>query len=284
MAEDDRDKPWERYLRRPPKPAPKRKRSLDKKALPLGGTDSVWERHRPQPKKCAICGKPFTPGKDRPPNAMTCASRECMAEYERRYARGYYTDNSAKIIDQTSASRRRRHKPIVKHCIAPHPTMSGALCGKEFEVKTTGDGRRLTCSPGVAAGDDGHCNVTAITPILRLSETIRTHTIQPTMRSRLAPHDAQTRPVAGSISSGGATNILVVVRFAIYGNKESSIATKSTRGNARSDVQTQELTRPISGSTGKPIQQNLRATMRSGARIQNMRLISGSTGKPIEKN
>jgi hypothetical protein len=148
MAEDDRDKPWERYLRRPPKPAPKRKRSPDKKALPLGGTDSVWERHRPQPKKCAICGKPFTPGKDRPPNAMTCASRECMAEYERRYARGYYTDNSAKIIDQTSASRRRRHKPIVKHCIAPHPTISGALCGKEFEVKTTGDGRRLTCSPG----------------------------------------------------------------------------------------------------------------------------------------
>jgi hypothetical protein len=107
--------------------------------------DPSEDRYRPKPKKCAICGKPFSvTGRS---TAKTCPEPECKAEYERRYAREYYSRNPDKIIAQTSASRRRRHKPIFKHCKAPHPTIPGALCGKEFEVKTTRDGRRLTCSP-----------------------------------------------------------------------------------------------------------------------------------------
>jgi hypothetical protein len=107
-------------------------------------SDASWHRYRPQPKECLICGKPFTvTGRS---TAKTCPSLDCKKEYKRRYERGYYKDNSVKIIARTSASRRRRHKPIFKQCKAPHPTIPGALCGKEFEVKTTGDGRRLTCT------------------------------------------------------------------------------------------------------------------------------------------
>jgi hypothetical protein len=103
--------------------------------------DPPEDRYRPKPKKCAVCGKPFSvTGRS---TAKTCPEPECKAEYERRYARGYYARNSDKIIAQTSASRRRRHKPIFKECVAPHPTIVGALCGKQFK----GDGRRLTCSP-----------------------------------------------------------------------------------------------------------------------------------------
>jgi hypothetical protein len=123
-----------------------------------------WQRYRAQEISCPICGNKFVP---KPPNAKTCGSPECKREYERRYARANYDANSAKIIAQTSASRRRRHKPIFKRCIAPAPPDSGGelnadpkqaklalkeygrviqLCGKEFEVKTVGDGRRLTCS------------------------------------------------------------------------------------------------------------------------------------------
>jgi hypothetical protein len=105
----------------------------------------AWQRrYEVQPKKCVICGEKFTP---RSANAKTCGAQKCLREYERRYAREYYSRNPDKIIAQTSASRRRRHKPIFKHCKAPHPTIPGALCGKEFEVKTVRDGRRLTCSP-----------------------------------------------------------------------------------------------------------------------------------------
>lgn len=117
------------------------------KAVPFDeDSDASWHRYRPQPKECPICGDPFTvTGRS---TAKTCPSIDCKREYGRRYARGYYKDNSVKIIAQTSASRRRRYKPIFKQCKAPHPTIPGTLCGKEFEVKTTGAGRRLTCSPG----------------------------------------------------------------------------------------------------------------------------------------
>jgi CENP-B N-terminal DNA-binding domain len=100
-----------------------------------------WDRYRPKPELCPICKT-----RDSKVGAKTCREPECAREYDRRYARGFYKTNSAKIIAQTSASRRRRHNPIIKHCVAPHPTIPGAICGKEFEVKTTGDGRRLTCS------------------------------------------------------------------------------------------------------------------------------------------
>jgi hypothetical protein len=111
------------------------------KGKPLDQDEPAWQRYRLQPIACAVCGKKFVP---KPANAKTCGEPECTREYERRYARGYYRDNSAKIIAQTSALRRRRHKPIIKHCIAPHPNMPGAICGKKFEVK---NGRELTCSP-----------------------------------------------------------------------------------------------------------------------------------------
>jgi hypothetical protein len=109
----------------------------------------AWQRYEAQPRKCVICGERFSP-KGRSA-AKTCGSPECKAEYERRYARDYYARNPDKIIAQTSASRRRRHKPVFKQCKAPHPTIPGALCGKEFEVKTVADGRRLTCSKECSA-------------------------------------------------------------------------------------------------------------------------------------
>jgi hypothetical protein len=244
-------------------------RSGGRRSAAKADSDASWHRYRPQPKECPICGNPFTvTGR---PTAKTCPSLDCKREYERRYARGYYEDNSVKIIAQTSASRRRRHKPISKQCKAPHPIIPGALCGKEFEVKATGDGRRLTCSPGCSRRRRWVLQRDRYKP----SGTTRTHTMQPTMRSRLALRDARTRPAAESTSSGGATKILVAGRSATCGNTESPIAKKSTRGSARSGVQIQELTRLISGSTGKPIQKNLRATVR------RRRLISGSTDKPI---
>lgn len=103
----------------------------------------AWQRYEVQPRKCAICGEKFTP---RSANAKTCGAQKCVREYERRYAKGYYDRHSDKIIAQTSASRRRRHEPVFKECIAPHPTKPDALCGNKFEVKTVGDGRRVTCS------------------------------------------------------------------------------------------------------------------------------------------
>lgn len=143
----------------------------------------------------------------------------------------------------------------------PYRTLSAARNLKSRRQRTAED---WFARGNVAAGDDGRCNAIAITPILRLSVTIRTNTMRRTTRSRSARPDARTLLVAGSTSRSEATNILVAARFAIYGNKESSIATKSTRGSARSGVQIQELTRLISGSTGKLIQRNLSATRRTG--------------------
>jgi hypothetical protein len=103
---------------------------------------SAWLRYEVQPRKCVICGEKFSPrGRS---TAKTCEAHK--KEYERRYAREYYARNPDKIIAQTSASRRRRHKPNFKECIAPHPTKPDAICGIKFEVKKSGDGRRLTCS------------------------------------------------------------------------------------------------------------------------------------------
>jgi hypothetical protein len=105
----------------------------------------TWARHRPQPQPCPIgaegCEKTFTVSRHRA-HAKTCPNPECKAEYKRRYAKEYYDRDPDKNIAQSTASRRRRHKPIVKHCIAPHPTIEGSVCGKEFVAK----GREVTCS------------------------------------------------------------------------------------------------------------------------------------------
>ena len=106
--------------------------------------DASWHRYRQQPIKCSVCGEKFTP---RSASAKTCGLPECKREYDRRYEREYYKRNPDKKIAQGLASRKRRHKPIFKQCKAPHPIIPGAFCGKEFEVKTVGDGRRLTCTP-----------------------------------------------------------------------------------------------------------------------------------------
>ena len=109
----------------------------------------TWARHRPQPQPCPIgaegCEGTFTVSRHRT-HAKTCPNPECKAEYDRRYARGYYKDNADRIIADQIAAKRRRREPVLKECQAPHPTKLGALCGNKFEVKTVGDGRRLTCS------------------------------------------------------------------------------------------------------------------------------------------
>jgi hypothetical protein len=105
---------------------------------PPSGEDRAWDRYQRQPEECAICRK-----LNRIPPAATCRSPECASEYDRRYARKFYEANSARIIAQQSASRRSKYKPIIKQCIAPHPTKPDAICGKEFEVV----GRQVTCTP-----------------------------------------------------------------------------------------------------------------------------------------
>jgi hypothetical protein len=90
-----------------------------------------------------ICGEELTP---KSANAKTCGRKECKAEYDRRYQKEVYDRDPDKKIAQTTASRRRRHKLVFKECQAPHPTKPDALCGNKFEVKTVGDGRRVTCS------------------------------------------------------------------------------------------------------------------------------------------
>jgi hypothetical protein len=112
--------------------------------MPKNSLTPPEDRYRPKAKKCAVCGKPFSvTGRS---TAKTCPEPECKAEYERRYARDYYRANTDRIIADQTAARRRRHEPVFKQCQAPHPTIPDALCGKEFEVKTTADGRRLVCS------------------------------------------------------------------------------------------------------------------------------------------
>jgi hypothetical protein len=121
----------------------KRGKQLAAKATFDEDVDALWHRYRQQPIECAVCGKKFIP---RPASAKTCGDPECKREYDRRYERECYNRNPEireKKIAQGIASRKRRHKPIVKRCIAPHPTIPGALCGKEFVAK----GRDLTCSP-----------------------------------------------------------------------------------------------------------------------------------------
>jgi hypothetical protein len=104
---------------------------------PPSGEGRAWDRYQPQLRECPICGRLFTR------NAATCRSPECAREYNRRYARKFYEANSARIIAQQSAAKKRQYKPIIKQCIAPHPTKQDAICGKEFEVV----GRQVTCSP-----------------------------------------------------------------------------------------------------------------------------------------
>jgi hypothetical protein len=105
--------------------------------------DASWHRYRQQPIECSVCHDEFIP---RPASAKTCGKPKCKKEYKRRCEQERYNGNlefREKKIAQGIASRKRRHKPIIKHCIAPHPTIPGALCGKEFVAK----GRDLTCSP-----------------------------------------------------------------------------------------------------------------------------------------
>jgi hypothetical protein len=102
-----------------------------------------WQRYRAQEISCPLCGNKFVP---KPPNAKTCPDPECRKQWELNWRREHYHKNSERIIAQQCAGKRRRHQPAFKQCEAPHPTIPGALCGKEFEVKTVGDGRRLTCS------------------------------------------------------------------------------------------------------------------------------------------
>jgi hypothetical protein len=108
-----------------------------------------WHRYRPQPQRCPIqadgCEKTFILSGSRS-QGKTCPNPKCMAEHKRLAAKARYQKNPDKHIAQSRASRRRRHIPVFKECQAPHPTKPGELCGNKFEVKTVGDGRRLTCS------------------------------------------------------------------------------------------------------------------------------------------
>ena len=109
----------------------------------------TWARHRPQPQPCPIgaegCEGTFTVSRHRT-HAKTCPNPACKREYERRYAREYYARDPDKNIAQSMASRRRRHKPVFKECIAPHATKPDTICGNKFEVKPIAGGHPLTCS------------------------------------------------------------------------------------------------------------------------------------------
>jgi hypothetical protein len=95
----------------------------------------AWQCERPRPRRCVIpgCGKEFVPGHGTS-NSKTC-SPECSKELERIGFRKHYKRNAAKIIAANSARRRRRHRPIIKRCMAPG-------CGKEFVAKN----KAKTCS------------------------------------------------------------------------------------------------------------------------------------------
>jgi hypothetical protein len=105
---------------------------------PPSGEERAWDRYRPKTKLCPICKT-----RDCKVGAKTCRDLECAAEYDRRYTRKYYEANSARIIANQSAAKRLQYKPIIKQCIAPHPTKPDAICGKDFQA----GGRDLTCSP-----------------------------------------------------------------------------------------------------------------------------------------
>jgi CENP-B N-terminal DNA-binding domain len=115
----------------PPRPSG----SMTKPPKTDEGADAAsWDRYRPKPKLCPICKI-----RDCKVGAKTCRSPECAAEYDRRYSRGHYEKNAAKIIANQKAARGSRATPsIVRYCEA---------CGEKFEAKGRGKGRLNVCSP-----------------------------------------------------------------------------------------------------------------------------------------